>query len=104
MDLGVMAGGVAEGTGAQMAAMALEGQIKEARALAERDGTKENLARVEALEDQHAIAVLMSRVGFGVAGGRLIGSLKMPYKDARPDVASADAERALLLEYLKKVK
>lgn len=104
MDVGVMAGGVAEGTGAQMAAMALESQIKEARELAKRDGTKENLARVEALEDQHAIAVLMSRVGFGVAGGRLIGSLKMPYKDARPDVASADAERALLLEYLKKVK
>lgn len=104
MDVGVIAGGVAEGTGAQMAAMALEGQIKEARELAEKEGTKENLARVEALEDQHAIAVLMSRVGFGVAGGRLIGSLKMPYKDARPDVASADAERALLLEYLKKVK
>jgi len=104
MDVGVMAGGVAEGVGAQFAASALEGQIEEARALAEKEPTRANLARVEALEDQHAIAVLMSRLGYGVAGGRLIASLKIPYKDARPDVAAADAERALLLEYLKKVK
>jgi hypothetical protein len=104
MDIGVIAGSLVESGAAQLYAMQLEGQIKDARELAKDKPTEANLAHVQALEDQHAVVQALSRLGAGIAAGRAVGALKMPYPSARANVPAADAERALLLEHFRKVK
>jgi len=108
-DVGVMGAGLTEAGFAHMGANAARDWVAESKAEVDRYAAQGDVAGMQrALENQRqaefalAGAIFMERAGQAIAAGRFIGGLKNPYTAVRPDIASAERERALLLSAIEK--
>lgn len=108
-DIGVMGAGLAEAGFANMGANAAREWVAESKAEVDKYAAEGDLAGVQrALQKQQqaefalSAAIFMERAGVAIAAGRFVGGLKNPYATVRPDVASAERERALLLSAIEK--
>lgn len=108
-DVGIMAGGVAEGAAMEIPLQNMRAELEKTKADIERYAAEGDTAGLErALNEKAAIENWImgletaQRVGVGVAGGRALGALKMPYARPQPNVAGAEAERALLLQRINR--
>lgn len=111
MDAGIMAGGALEAGGSQLLIMDNQKKADEARANIEKyakagdlAGVKRAQAQLEEAENMVALATAARNLGLGIAGGRAVAALKMPYAPVRPNInmAAAEDEQALLLSKMKK--
>lgn len=101
-DIGVIGSGLAEAgisTGANLSAQAEEAA---AQAAVDADPSEANLARLERARDMVKITETLQRIGLGLAVGRAGAAFKTPYASARPNIAGAEAERALLLQAIQR--
>ena len=67
-------------------------------------GMERAMARQKQAENRLAAAVFFERAGLALAAGRTAAAFKMPYATARPNIAAAEKERALLLATMAKGK
>jgi hypothetical protein len=100
-DYGVMGSGLAE-AGVSGGGWALaEAEMESAQAAVDQDPSEANFARLERARDLVALARVAMSVGGGVAAGRGIAAFKTPYASSRPNIAGAEAQRAMLLKHLR---
>lgn len=78
-----------------------EAELKAAQEAVDEAPTEKNLARLERARDLVAITSGAFRMGLGFSASRGLASLAKPYQHVRPNVPGAEAERALLLDYIR---
>lgn len=103
-DYGMMGTGVGEAGLSGVGWMAAETELKQAQEAVDKEPSEANLARLQRAQDMVALTSTMFRVGLGFAAGRGFGALNKPYATVRPNVAGAEAERALLLDTIRGAK
>ena len=110
-DVGIIGGSLGEAGLAHTAANAARQDIAEAKADVEKfaaagdvAGMERAMARQKQAENMLAAAVFFERAGLALAAGRTAAAFKMPYATARPNIAAAEKERALLLATMAKGK
>jgi hypothetical protein len=103
-DIGMIGSGLGEAGLSGGIWLQAQSELQAAQEAADKDPSEANLARLERAKDMVKVAEGVARLGLGFAAGRAGGALKMPYPSARPNIAGAEAERALILEALKKRK
>jgi hypothetical protein len=64
----------------------------------------ETYKRVEDAKNAVANYTLLQRLGMGVAGGRIIGSLGAAYAKPQPNIVAAATEQAALKQYIASTK
>jgi len=98
------AGGLDAGAMTVVAIPAAEKELEEATKAVEDKPNKENYTRLENAKNMLAIYQGAQRAGIGLVAGRGIGATAHKYKNVRPDMDAADAERVDLLGQIKKQK
>jgi hypothetical protein len=111
MDAAFVTGGLAEAGGSHVAALGAKRDVEEAKADVERyaaagdvAGMQRALQRQKAAETRLLAFETARSAGLGLAGGRVLAGMKMPYRHIRPNIAAAEEERALLLAAIEKSK
>ena len=103
-DVGMMGSGLAEAGVSGTMLLSAQAEVAAAQDAADKDPSEANLARLERAKDMAKVAETAARFGLGFAGGRAFGALQKPYVNIRPNIAGAEAERALLLDAIRKVR
>lgn len=103
-DLSLILGGTIDAVGAQPFIDNANRKLKEAEEDWKNNPSAETFKRVEDAQNEIAMYTLVQRLGIGLAGGRLIGSIGAGYAKPRPNIQAAATEQAGIKAYIASKK
>jgi hypothetical protein len=99
-DLGIMLAGGADAIGMQPLIDKANRDLAAAEEDWKNNPSDETFKRVEDAKNAITAYTLVQRIGIGVAGGRLLGSIGAGYAKPRPNIPAAATEQAALKQFI----